>query len=236
MNGDETVETYEPAVETEEKAPEPATEKLPATAAVKAPAKTQTQAVGSAKQFTEDMEAEGLEGLEIDGFSFPTITLPGEGYFQLSGDEDSNLGKKIEVMVLGSRSRYICKQDDSKDADSFFSYDADCKTKTDGSDATVILDQWAADSGEPNYRPVIKKYLDVMAEVVGGESEGIQEMAGDTVILSIPPTSVSRLSGVLFRMKARGGSVSSTPLICGVAKKRKTEGGGFYPWEFSLGK
>lgn len=190
--------------------------------------------VGSVEQFKAKMAEAGMEGLEIDGFSFESITLPGEGFFQLASDEDSNLGKSIDVLVLGTRARYVVKQEDSQDSESFFSYDKDGSTKTDGTDATAIIAQWAADYGDDNYRPVIRKYLDVTVQIVGGEEDVVEDMAGDLAMLSVPPTSVSKFSGVIMRMQMRNLNQSETVINCSVGKKRKAGSGSFYPWVFAI--
>lgn len=207
-------------------------------------AKTQTQVVqrqashpvASAGNFTAAMAEQGFEGLKLDGFSFPTIVLPGEGFFQLSEDEESNLGKAFVFTPESSRSRYIVKESDDKDAEHFMSYSADGSTKTDGTDSTAILRQWDADSGEENYRPVIKHYLDLVATVIEADpsSDQAQDLVGETVMISIPPTSISRLSGAMARGMKKYGEIGTFDIEASVGRKVKTDGGGFYPWVFKL--
>jgi hypothetical protein len=194
-----------------------------------------THPVASASNFTAAMAEQGFEGLKLDGFSFPTIVLPGEGFFQLSDDEDSNLGKIFVFTPESSRSRFIVKESDDKDAENYMSYVADGSTKTDGTDATAILRQWAADSGDENYRPVIKQYLDLVATVIEADpsSEQAQDLVGETVMVSIPPTSISRFSGAFARGLKRGG-IGEFDIEASVGRKVKTDGGGFYPWQFKL--
>lgn len=191
--------------------------------------------IASAGNFTAAMAEQGFEGLKLDGFSFPTIVLPGEGFYQLSDNEESNLGKMFVFTPESSRSRYIVKESDDKDAEHFMSYVSNGALKTDGSDATAILRQWAADSGDENYHPVIKQYLDLVCTLIEADpsSEEAQELVGETVMVSIPPTSISRFSGAFARGLKRG-SIGQFDIEASVGRKVKTEGGGFYPWQFKL--
>ena len=232
----ELAQAEETHAETETAEAEPQTQAIAireaATPAVKREA---AHPIASAGNFTAAMAEQGFEGLKLDGFSFPTIVLPGEGFFQLSDSEESNLGKMFVFTPESSRSRYIVKESDDKDAEHFMSYQPDGKTKTDGSDATAILRQWAADSGEENYRPVIKQYLDLVCTLIEADpsSDEGQELVGETVMVSIPPTSISRFSGAFARGLKRG-DIGSFDIEASVARKVKTDGGGFYPWAFKL--
>lgn len=183
---------------------------------------------GNVAEFKNDLAEQGLEGLELDGFSFPTIMLPSEGFFKLKDDEDSNLGTSVNVQVMGTRPRFVVKVNDDDDAEFFMSYDPKGHTKTDGTSAEAELAQWAADSGEDNYRPVVKKYLDVTVTVLDGELEG--EMA----MLQVPGTSGSRLTGVFLKMKMRGIAYGDGVITAKVGKKVKKGSSAFYPWAFSL--
>lgn len=195
--------------------------------------------IASGAKFEETMADEGFEGLVLDGFSFDTITLPAEGTFQLAGDEDSNLGKSFIFTPESSRSRYIVKFDDDKDAEHYYSYVADGTVKQDGSCAKATLAQWAADMGEDDYKPVIKKYLDVVATIQEMEADVAEEysdaMIGNTVMLSISPSGLSRFSGAMARA-LKTGAIGSFDLEATVGRKVKGKGGSFYPWNFKLVK
>jgi hypothetical protein len=215
---------------------------------VKAPAVQENTAVATARpaaapmlggsNFTKVAAENGFEGLELDAFSFPVINLPGEGYFQMLGDEESNLGKSFVFQAESTRARYRISETDDDDAEHYMTYDATGMTKADGTSAEAMLAQWAADSGEENYRPVIKKYVDVVATIVEADptSEQAQELVGETVMLSIPKSGQGRFSGVMARGAKLYGGFDAFEIEASVGKKVKTAGGGFYPWNFKLSK
>lgn len=188
--------------------------------------------------FTKVAAENGFEGLELDAFSFPVINLPGEGYFQMLGDEESNLGKSFVFQAESTRARYRISETDDDDAEHYMTYDATGMTKADGTSAEAMLAQWAADSGEDNYRPVIKKYVDVVATILEADpsSEEAQELVGETVMLSIPKSGQGRFSGVMARGAKLYGGFDAFEIEASVGKKVKTGSNSFYPWNFKLHK
>jgi hypothetical protein len=215
---------------------------------VKAPAVQANTAVATSRpaaalmlggaNFSKIAAEHGFEGLELDAFSFPVINLPSEGFFQMLGDDESNLGKFFIFQTESTRARYRISESDDDDAECFMSYDPEGKVKADGTSAEAMLAQWAADSGEENYRPVIKKYVDVVATILEADptSEQAQELVGETVMLSIPKSGQGRFSGVIARGAKLYGGFDAFEIEAFVGKKVKTAGGGFYPWNFKLSK
>jgi hypothetical protein len=55
-----------------------------------------------------------------------------------------------------------------------------------------------------------------------------------TVLLSIPPTSVRRLSGVLANIRSRGGAIDQTWVRVHIGPKVTNVPKPFSPWSFSL--
>ncbi len=185
---------------------------------------------------TQAMAEAGFEGIELDAWSFPTIILPAEGYFQLMGDEGTNLGNEFVFVPESSTSRYVIKQDDSEEAESYNSYDQDGLTDTSGTDRSSTLAQWAADSGEDNYQPVVRPYVDVLATMIKGQTgnSDAEGILNETIMVSVPPSSRTRFGGIMVRgMKTYGPGNFAVKATVG-AKVKKAQGKGFYPWVFSL--
>lgn len=183
----------------------------------------------------------GFEGMELDSFSFTTIRLPSEGFFDILGQEDSDLGKEFVFRPESAKPRYVVAADDSDDAESFHSYDPQGLVKQDGTSTESTIAQWRADSGEGDgYHPQIKRYLDVVATIVDGdmEKEDMARMVEDneTVMLSIAPASVTKFWGK-FKLGSDKHGIGNFLLRASVGKKVKTKSGqGFYPWMFDLVK
>jgi len=205
---------------------------------VKAPAVQANTAVATARpaaapmlggsNFTKVAAEQGFEGLELDAFSF----------FQMLGDDESNLGKSFVFQAESTRARYRISETEDDDAEHYMTYDATGMTKADGTSAEAMLAQWAADSGEDNYRPVIKKYVDVVATILEADptSEQAQELVGETVMLSIPKSGQGRFAGVMARGAKLYGGFDAFEIEASVGKKVKTGTNGFYPWNFKLSK
>ena len=160
---DENTAQMVDAVEKEnfEKASEATTEVAVATEA-KAPVATSTSG-GSMQAFYEEQAEAGLEGLEIDAFSFDRIKLQ-DGEFIMG--ENTELGKAIQFRVMTTRPLYIVRQSDDQDAEMFYSYAADGSTLMDGTSSEAKLNEWKEDGYGDDDNPLdIKKYLEVMAEL-----------------------------------------------------------------------
>lgn len=233
----------EHSVETENKfQPEPAGAAVETGTTVANTSRAAPPAMGGNTAVAAQALAEaGFEGMELDSFSFTTIRLPSEGFFDILGQEDSDLGKEFVFRPESAKPRYVVSADDSDDAESFHSYDPQGLVKQDGTSAEATVAQWRADSGEgDDYRPQIKRYLDVVATIVDGdmEKEDMARMVEDneTVMLSIAPASVTKFWGK-FKLGSDKHGIGNFLLRASVGKKVKTKSGqGFYPWMFDLVK
>ena len=188
---------------------------------------TERQA-GAAKQFSQEMAAQGFEGLNLTGMSFDRVKLA-EATFQL-GSEEVDLGANIKVNILSTRNIYIVRQYAGEGAELFYSYDKHGKTLTDGSSAQETLDKWLEDGyGTPEAHLDIKEYIEAMAQLKDREDEYDEHM----ISLSIPPASKDRLAGA-FAVGVRKFNCAPGELVieCSVGKKIGTGEKAFRPWNF----
>jgi hypothetical protein len=193
---------------------------------------TERQA-GAAKQFQEEMAAQGFEGLNLTGMSFDRMKLA-EGQFQL-GSEETNLGDSVDVQIFSTRSIYIVRQFPGNGAEMFYSYDPKGLTFTDGTSAEETLAEWRGDGYGVEGHPLeIKTYIEGMAQIKNRDDEFDDQM----VSLSIPPASKDRLSGAFAVGIRKFGCTPGELLInCTVGKKIGTGEEAFRPWNFkAIGK
>lgn len=181
-------------------------------------------------QFTQEQAAAGFEGMDLTSFSFDRIKLH-EGTFKL-GQEDEDLGTSLQVVIMGTRRLYVVRQSDDNDAESYYSYDPKGQTMTDGSSAEAKLAEWLDEGYGTAEAPLdIREYLEAMATLVNRDDERDQEM----VMLSIPPASKARLSGVAFQAKSRLGlDLGGVVIECQVGKQAGEGTKKFRPWVFKV--
>ena len=181
-----------------------------------------------AKQFLEHQAEQGFEGLELGAFSFDRLIL-NNGVFQL-GQEKEDIGRSVNFVVMSSRAQYIVSRTDDQDDDNvFYSYAADGSTKSDGSSAQEILDEWKEDGYD---KPVIKKYLEVMAEIIDDP-----EREGTMVSISLPPTAQQRFGGVVFQAARRFRANPDGVVITAEVGKTVVVGKKSYnPWSFKIAR
>jgi hypothetical protein len=186
----------------------------------------QTTAMAAAPVQSGSLEAqlaeEGFEGMSVGYHSFVTIKLPSDGIFATGDDEQ--VGTEIKVVLLQSKRKYVYNRDDDDDA-VLFSYDQ--VTTTSGESLSDALDEWKNEGAKVTE----KHYLDMQADVLDGELEG------ETVMLSIAPSSVQKLTGYMGKLRRKGLNPKETVTQLYVMDKVKTKGGKqFYPWGFKLGE
>jgi len=164
---------------------------------------------------------EGFEGLEMGFGSFPVVRLQESTFSTSDGD---NLGNTFVCILHGSRKKWLCKCEDSNDAEEFiYSYD---QVNTTGNRlVTDVLSEWAAKGWTS---PVWKQYTDVTAQMVDLTNREL----GGVVILSIPHTSNSRLSGYITTLCVKGRH--SNQVITQVYPGQRVTSGKFpfHPWAF----
>ena len=200
----------------------PTTQQVPAEriAGAQAMAATASQSGGMVQQLAEA----GFEGLEFGFGSFPLISLQNNGNFSTS--EGGDLGPQFNVIIMGSKSKWIYKNNQKGPAEDFF-YSFDQIHALSGEPVQKILSQWKARGWEHE----MKKYLDVQAQLVTHEGDPEN---GALVLLSIPPTSIPRFSGYLATLQARHGVTPDKCITtCCLGEKVTKVRHPFHPWAFS---
>lgn len=166
------------------------------------------------QQFAE----EGFEGLDFGFGSLPIVSLD-QGNFKTS--DGQSLGSEFWALFKQSRPKYLFKtalaQNDPRSA-LCYSYDGIYDIK--GELVQQKLEAWARQG--INYEK--KQYLEVVAQLANQS----------TVLLSVPPTSVRRLSGTLANIKSRGQRIEDTWVKVGVGPKVTNVAVPFFPWNFNL--
>lgn len=183
----------------------------------------------ASEQFTNDMAAQGYEGMAITGMSFDRLKLH-EGRFQL-GSEEISLGEELQLVVLSTRNIYVVRQFAGEGAEMFYSYDKQGQTLSDGTSAKDTLDKWKDDGYGTETDPLdIKEYIEAMSQLKNRNDEYNDHM----VSLSIPPTSKARLAGAMAvgirKFQCPPGDLV---LKCSVGKKIGTGDKAFRPWNFA---
>lgn len=229
----------EPAKEV--KADEPKSEVAVVEKKVNAPATTAQKAAVPASQVLQSAADDGFEGLELGFGSFPIITLPSEGVFNDS--DDNELGKHIRAEIQQSQASYLYKQEGVNDGPVAYSYDRiNLTSATEDGDTTVadLKARWV----EEGYDMEEKKYLEVIAtiaedheEVIDGEvPEGLEDLEGEPVMFRIPPASLKAFSGKVATLQMAGKPVKGAVMDFMVGKKRTNGANKYFPWKFRLVK
>ena len=173
------------------------------------------------------MEDSGFEGLEIGRFSYTAIALDGAKFI----DQDkTDLGVEFKGIVLGTKKKWVMnntRTDRDTDKVGVFSYDKIHEANS-GELMTDIISDWK----ERGWGHTWKPYLDVQVMVI----EGAEEIAGEPVILSIPPTGIQRISGVIKRAGMKHHLKPSEFVMCFYVGEEKQNAAKqtFYPWNFEF--
>lgn len=170
---------------------------------------------------------EGFHGLTVGPGAFPQITLQNEGEFHSS--EGWEMGTEFLCQVMGSREKYIVKNTKCEQRDEDFVYTYDQKTNVNsGEPIERTLKEWA-DNG---WGYEVKPYLEVSAMLLDGDHEG------ELVLLSIPPSGISRFSGYCVRLEFKGKNPADvvTRVFVGGKVDRGKGKQSFYPWAFAEAK
>ena len=183
------------------------------------PAASQATSTGGTLQA---LAGAGFRGLNLRFGAYPIVTLQNDGSFQTS--EGANLGPEFYTIFIGSQPKWIVKNGQSGDNERF-EYTFDKQLTTNGRDLGEILEEWETYGWTPEWR----EYLDVAAQIVGGPLDG------QMVMLSIPQTSIPRISGYMVTI---GMKYNATPseVITKVSRGEKITRVKypFYPWSFSF--
>lgn len=183
----------------------------------------------ASEQFTQDMAAQGYEGLAITGMSFDRLKLH-EAKFQL-GSEEVSLGESLDLIVLSTRNIYVVRQYVGEGAEMFYSYDKHGLTLSDGTSAQDTLDKWLDEGyGDADHPLDIKEYIEAMSQLKNRDDEYNDHM----VSLSIPPASKARLAGAMaVGIRKHNCPPGDLVLRCSVGKKVGTGDKAFRPWNFA---
>ena len=165
----------------------------------------------------------GYEGLNIGFGSFPVVVLKEDRFSTSDGDQ---LGNTFPCVIHGTRKKMICKSSDSQSAEFKYSYDG--VNDVSGRPLQATYDIWRA-QGIMTGEPIVKDYLDVTAQLFVTQSKEL----GAVVLLSVPQTSIARLSGYLTALIVAEGlqpnqvitQVYAAPKVTGVKYP-------FHPWGF----
>ena len=169
------------------------------------------------------LEESGFHGLDFGFGSFPMITLQNDGTYQSS--EGGSLGSDFYCILLGSTPKWIYKNDQKGPAEDFF-YTFDREFSVQGEPIDDILAGWK----QKGWEHEVKKYLDVQAQLVTDDDDN-----GTIVLLSVPPTSITKFSGyaatVAGRHKRNLSAVITHVTLGDKVTKVKYP---FHPWAFSF--
>lgn len=152
---------------------------------------TSIDSVFAVSEVSAELEKHGLSGLTFDHASFPTISL--KSSFEMSSDATFEL-KTFDVNVMRTMEKYLLVDAMDRDNNTVF-YSRDGVTSVTGESFADLSDAIASQGGQP----VIKRYLDVLCIMRTNDKYN-----GKVVVLSISPTSVSRVSGVFYQLKLQG--------------------------------
>jgi hypothetical protein len=136
----------------------------------------------------QELAAKGLDGLQFDHSSFPTITL--KSAFEMSDTADFE-HRYFDVTVMQTLEKYILIDANDQNFDGI-KYSRDGKHTTDGEPLQVYIDSMLNDGRNP----LTKKYLDILVQLHTNDKHN-----GKLAVLSISPTSVSRVSGFFLQLK-----------------------------------
>ena len=181
--------------------------------------------VFSNQEIRHELSKTGLNGLVFDHSSFPCITLQQKSFIM---SDDANFNPTtFEVTVLQTTEKHILV--DSKDVNfTEVKYSRDGVSTTDGELLQVYIDAMVKDGRAP----VVKRYLDVLVQLHTKDKHN-----GKLAVLSISPTSVSRISGFFYQLRLQGKLDVLSDLLITVSKgqQRTSKNGQSYMlWQFDL--
>lgn len=182
------------------------------------------QTVFTAESIKEKMAELGLNGLEFDHASFPTISL--KSAFEMSSDPNFEL-KAFDVTVINTQSKHILIDAKDQNFDGI-RYSRDGEYSTDGEPLSAIVEAMVRDGRQP----VIKRYLDIMVQM------HTDKYSGMLAVLSISPTSVSRISGLFYQLYLQGkvqdpSNLQNIKFKVSRGQQRISKGGQtYYLWSF----
>ena len=183
-----------------------------------APIVTQPQKGG----MLAEMADTGFEGLELGYGSFPLIALKNDGVFE--DTEGGEYDQDFKCIIQQTKTKYILKNTKCEKEDEAMAYSYDGKNDVHGVPLQETIDEWAEDGW--GYES--KTYLEVTVLMVNEDGE-----VGNMALLSVPPTSKTKLSGYIAQNRMRRGLMPNQYVTtCEVGDKVKNVTFPFYPWKF----
>ena len=221
----------EPVAAAEQPAASAAEEKTTTVATSSAPKPPAAVALGSSNVL-QDLSQDGFEGLKLGFGAFPGIVLPSEGRFKVNGEEKF-LGESFTGVIQGTKAKWIVKVDTTdKDKEKYvytYSDPRDPNSLTTG--GTKVVD-FIADQEAAGLRCKVKDYVDVLFELAEVEDKSGALAAGDLVMLSIPDTSIKRLSGYMVQLGMKKKGPRDVVTRVSVGAKVTSVANAYYPWSF----
>ena len=182
-----------------------------------APAPAQMPALAGGGSMQSQLEAMGYEGLSFDSFGvFPIITMSN---MMFTASDGRQLGQSFNCYIMKTRPKYGIKTalpDTDPRGKIVYSYDK--TTDHRGRPVQESIDEWARQG--INYE--IKTYLEAAAVLEDGEM----------VLLSVPPTSIVRMTSIIGRLVGRGSNPAETLIRVGIGPQVTKAVRPFYPWAF----
>jgi hypothetical protein len=184
-----------------------------------------TETAFSKDSIKQELAELGLDGLAFDYASFPIISLKGNA-FEMKADPDYNPNSFIVTVIKTTEKHVLSDANDDNYQD--VKYSPDGIVTTDGEPLKHFIAQMA----EEGRNPVVKRYLDVLVQLHTNDKHNKK-----LVVLSISPTSVSRVSGFFMQLKLQGKITQLPQLKIQVSKgeTKKSKGNHQYRlWHFEL--
>jgi hypothetical protein len=166
----------------------------------------------------QELASQGLNGLNFDYGSFPCITLQGSN-FLFSDDADFNL-KSFDIQIIQTTQKHILVDLNDPDYQDV-KYSIDGKITTDGEPIELLIKNMEAE----NRKPILKRYLDVLCQLKTDDKHHEK-----LVVLSISPTSVSRVSDFFLQLKLQGliSQLNNLTITVSRGAQRTSKGGKTY--------
>lgn len=208
-------------------------------------AQVQTKEVAVAKpavstaNVIETAADDGFGGIELGFGSFPVVKLVNEGVFNDSDEND--LGKEFVATLQQSSEVFLYKQEGTDDGDVGYSYDGINLSAYNGDEEFKTVEELKAAWEVEGYETETKKYLEVVVAIdeeqeIEEVPEGLKDLLGEPVVLSLPPSSVKAFSGKVATLAMNKKPIKGSKMKFMVGKKRKNGNNTYFPWKFRLVK
>lgn len=191
-------------------------------------AKAVATSSGGQSQVMAELDEQGFGGLELGFGSFPIIALKTDGEFV---DTDAtSYDEEFDCVVNSTRTKYVIKnvvQGDEKEKkkNSELVYSYDNVSDTNGNSIQEIITEWS----EQGWGYESKPYIEGFATLV------VDGLLAGSVMLSVPKTSINRMSGYITQNRLRHGLMPNQYVTkCKVGDKILNVDFPFYPWVFEF--